>query len=261
MAGKRRRRRGTWFPTIGTQRQVPEDDPFGLTFRRMVLTIPTGDTGFDTPVVGVIPITLDEPQRPDEQSSDTHGIADFIGNEYIVSRIVGQCFASRTQIFAASGSSNAWPAIYLTCAFFVARAADGSSIVASDAVPVGFTAGEGVRLYSCQATDNIREPWMWRRSWLLGQGGARVQETRDQVDFILGAWDTYPANNTLYPNMSDHRVDIKSKRRVAQDERLWFAASATPTVNTEGNQNVTVEIALDLRIFGNIVKARNHGSF
>lgn len=257
MARFRKRRRGTWLPILGTVRNNGElQEPIHVTIRRFTLEVATGDPGFDTPTSGIVPLTTDEPQEPDEQSTDTHGMGAFINNEYIISRIVGQLFVARDNP-ANGGGLIGWPAIHVCAGIFVARAADGQSEF-SDAVPAGWTAADAERLYSPSQTQNIREPWMWRRSWILGYG---VNPPDSLYTTPSSAWEQFPTVNTMYPNMSDHRVDIKSKRRVRLDERLWLVATAMPVVNTFGNAGVNIEVASDLRIFGNIVKARNQGSF
>lgn len=258
MARFRKRRRGTWLPILGTIRNQGEgEEPIHVTLRRLSLQVVAGDDGFDNPVSGIVPLTTDEPQEPDEQSTDTHGMGAFINNEYIISRIVGQLFVSRDSLASSPGGIISWPAIHICAGVFVARAADGQSAL-TDAVPAGWTAAEAGRLYSPSETQNIREPWMWRRSWILGLG---VTNPTEASETIVSAFSTFPMNNTLYPNMSDHRVDIKSKRRVRLDERLWLVVTAMPVTNALGNAQSFVEVTADLRIFGNIVKAKNQGSF
>lgn len=255
---RRRKSRGTWFPMLGGTVQNGEGEPFYITSESMVLTL--SETTLE-PVAGVIPVTYDEPQEPGEQSSDTHGIADFIGNEYIVSRILGQCFIERTLNYQDNpvGQTD-WPGIIVTAAFFVARAEDGQTEF-SDNVPVGWDAPDAWRNYSPQHAKNIRQPWMWRRSWILGSGSSSpLPEVA--APFGPSNFSTFPVNNVMYGNMSDHRVDIKSKRRIHQDERLWFivgartlATALIATVPTE------VHVNLDIRAFGQLRKARNTGSF
>lgn len=238
----------------------PESEPFFITGSRMELIV--AETTLE-PIAGVIPVTYDEPQEPGEQSSDTHGIADFIGNEYLVSRIVGQLFIERTVNYSGTPTGQTdWPGIYLTAGFFVARAEDGQNTT-GDSVPVGWDAGDAWREYSPQHAKNIRQPWMWRRSWILGTATMQPQPAVDAPFSVGGNFgSTFPVNNAMYGNMSDHRVDIKSKRRIHQDERLWFIVGAQPvqtaliaTVPTQ------INVQLDIRAFGQLRKARNSGSF
>lgn len=258
MARFRRKSRGTWFPMLGTTRFESELQ-ISFTLQQMELTIPTG---IDEPVVGVLPITLDEPQDSNDQSSDTKGIGEFIGNEYIVKRVVGQLFLSRTTTTSEAVGTD-WPDVLVTSGFFVARAADGNDDF-TDHVPVGWTTTDAWRNYSPQATQNIREPWMWRRSWILGHrlsGQPPVGVAAPATAINTTVADAFPVSNVYYPNMSDHRVDIKSRRRVRQDERLWWVVGAIPRITTFGVDQVVIRASLDARVFGDLRKPRAHGSF
>jgi len=236
-----------------------EGEPFFVTSQRFELVV--SDTTL-APVAGVIPLTYDQPQEPGEQSADTHGISDFIGNEYIVHRLLGSLFIERTVNWQGDpvGVTD-WPAVIVTAGFFVARAADGQSDF-SDGVPVGWDTQDAWAEYSPQHIKNIRQPWSWRRTWVLGTASWGSQPQIGSPVSTGGLFQSFPINNYMYGNMSDGRVDIKSRRRIHQDERYWLVVGARPMATALiASSDTSVVIDIDLRMFGSLRKARNSGSF
>lgn len=258
---KRRRSNGTWFPILSTERTV-ESEVFATTLRRARLTVNVD--GLGGPVNGVIPITYDEPQESPNIDPNVEGLSEIIGNEYIIKRILGSCFVSRSNMDEPESRREA-PGIVATAGFFVARAADDDTTTA-DNVPIGFGSVSHTNFanYSPQSAQAIREPWMWRRSWILGtntSGPTTLGGTTDRDESIYGC---YPQNNVNYPSaMTGPGVDVKSRRHVRQDERLYFGMSAWPITFAVANWDIATEVQfdLDIRLFGVLVKARARGSF
>lgn len=263
---RRRRTRGTWFPTIGTF-IADEDSTSGKQFVLAALT-----TGAINTIIA--PVTLDRPREGDDVEDDS--LADIIGSEYILQRIVGKLHAYRTVDLAPGSAAHAWdnaPAVLLGCRFFVARANDNSSGGGED-TPIGSaSATERNDNYSPLEADTVREPWIWRRTWILGCHGNNVSP---QVDgqFYGGATDSpaqpqgafaFPPSTALYGSVMDGpHIDSKVKRRIRQDDRLWFAVSTcmwpiNTAINTE--RNIGVRGFLDYRLFGSLRKARNTSAF
>lgn len=181
-------------------------------------------------------------------------------------RIVGKLFAERKN-FAFSGSQDdPDPAVLFGAGFFVARAND-LSVGGGSGTPIGSaTIQERRDHYSPLDTDTVREPWIWRRTWILGLSGrAPRSSTAVGPDFPTATIFTahWPASTGLYGSVMDGpHIDSKVKRRIGQDDRLWFAISATPYPlgqNTSGNLNV--EGYLDYRLFGALRKARSRSAF
>lgn len=71
--------------------------------------------------------------------------------------------------------------------------------------------------------------------------------------------------NMFYGSIQDGpKIDVKSVRRIGQDDRLWFSIStvALGPVQTEEQTFVGgVQGYLDVRILGNTRKAKNDGKF
>lgn len=262
---RKRRSNGTWFPLLPTNRIIDENT-FSNTIRRIVLQTTTAGSG--EPINGVIPITYDEPQESPNLNPDAEGLSEIIGNEYIIKRILGSCFVSRSRLVETEDpfAPLDYPGVAATAGFFVARAGPEQA-PDTDNVPIGWntTAVEDFSNYSPQAAQAIREPWMWRRTWILGQGDTGNGESGSSGTAIVRSiYRSYPPNNAMYPSgMTGPQVDVKSRRHVRQDERLWFAASVWPLVIDTANIEVStsVQFDLDIRLFGQLVKARARGSF
>lgn len=236
---KRGRRKVNWFPTLGTESGFASDIA-GFDFN-----IPTSAV----PPLGIFPITYDEPQSEVLGSSDTP-LVDIVGSEYIIKRLVGKIFLGLETSNASLGS-----AYLIGCGFFVARAEDPPN----QAGPIGYAteaATQRLDNYGPLRKRTIREPWIWRRTWILGTG-PRLAGTG------VFALDTYPPTNTQYSGLGDGpHIDAKSARRVGNDDRLWFAVEAIPYPGGSTDQiGTTIQGYLDLRVLGSLVKAHNRSVF
>lgn len=242
MVRRRRRNRGTWFPNISTAPPGEGAD----TVSGRVFDLDIVSTSNHLTVTGVVPLTFDYPQEPNEADSSIETLSELIGSEYIFKRLVGKFFA----VF--DGAQGSAPAVLLGAGLFVARAQDSSSLLGAN-VPIGFATSSLVDdQYGVLNANTIREPWMWRRTWLLGNPTA------------LTVYASVPDNTMAFGSVMDGpHIDCRVKRRVRQDERLWFAASALryPFTSEDDTQNATIACYLDYRIFGELRKARNTSSF
>lgn len=247
----RRRSRGTWFPTIGsgTTSEPGESNASGRAF---FIDVPTDGT------IGTIltPLTFDSPVEGEDDTAEK-SLSDIIGSEYFLNRIVGKCFATRIPAFADVIGDNSQPVLF-GAGFFVARCNDNSSGGGPD-TPIGSASAAELRdNYSPLEVDTIREPWIWRRTWLLGSSGLRAPF----ATAFLNAGGA-PASTMLYGSVADGpHIDAKTKRRVRLDERLFFVVSAVTFPFGLATQSAQrVEGYLDYRIFGQLRRAQNRGVF
>lgn len=262
---RKRKSRGTWFPTIGTfETQSAVNDLAGFYF-----TIPVAGDGTTTMVVA--PITFDTPHETEDASAAEEPLVDFIGNEYILRRIVGKCFAGITQERADGNDPSSAPGALFCSAFFVARAGDSTD----NQLPIGMaseTDNLGGRNYDPLHPDCIREPWIWRRVWLLGNSGQIFGPPNEIADGSpttahAGFADpiaSFPRTTAGYGSVADGpHIDAKTIRRVTSDDRLWWvgAVHRLPIDVTFENDTMHVNGFLDYRIFGSLRKARNRGNF
>lgn len=259
---RRRRSRGTWFPNIGSQIGALTENFMGRSF-----SIGAATNGSIT--TGILPLTFDTPFEGDRVSTGVDSLADIIGSEYVLMRIVGKLFASYSNPQLDGVGAPGGSPIYFTAGFFVARPND-EAVGGGEDTPIGSaTEAERRDNYSPLEVDTVREPWIWRRSWILGVAGGRTSVSSavsPQAAFSNPNLAAYPQSTALYGSVHDGpHFDSKVKRRVGQDDRLWFAVStanfpfgATTVVGT--TQGI-ITGALDYRIFGSLRKARNSSAF
>lgn len=258
MAKVRRRRKYTWFPNLGTTQPLADDSPFqGVEF-----TLPGINP---SQVISIAPLTYDRPSETTD-TVDDENLGEIIGNEYIIERIVGSwyCNLSESSPPPIDGST----AVLVTAGIFVARADTNTG---NPDLPIGsITGDEAIHNYSPQHVDNTREPWMFRRTWMLGcpypsAAGDGVLLTNNtspnpQISFTRRA---YPQSNVGYgDSMSGSHVDVRSVRRVADDERLFAVLTAQMWPSNVQTESDTVVVSyFDYRILGALRKARGKSSF
>jgi len=263
----RRRRTGIWLPVLGRETEGSSS----TTALRTSIALTT-DQDYTSGITGAVPVLLDTPrQRGDVSQSASMG--DILTNEYFLQRVVGDIYAEvRTFTPAdwpdAAGSfppnaNYARSAVILYAGMCVARADD----LTSD-TPLGITTDDGVN-YQVDGPDNARQPWLWRRSWVLQPwwvkdyflDGARLQNVQ-APDFGVYPQNNFSEGQGLY---NGPRIDQKTKRRVRQEDRLWliFTARAYPafTARPVAAFQTVIDINSDLRCFGALRRARNSGQY
>lgn len=262
----RRRRKFTWLPSLGTGNPVINFSDNA--FREGTLTVPNdGSTS-----VGIIPLTFDQPFEGGDQLAADTSLADVVGSEYIIERIVGNVFTSLITDTTAIGSRfSTGAAVVVGAGFFVARAND-EQVGGGVDTPIGSaTAAERAENYNPIGVSTVREPWMWRRLWLLGLAGngegprttlGNPTIATNSGNQLLNRATTWPNSNAFFPSPNGPFLDSPSKRRVGQDERLFFALSATNhATGLQTTGTTLVAFLVDYRILGQIVRARQHSSF
>lgn len=254
MRTRRRRRRGTWLPAVGTAIPGAEDGALP----ELQFTIGVAATLSTI----ISPLLLDDTPDADAAVAAGSSLSDIIGSEYVLERIVGKLHASRVLTLGVENQDSE-PAVLLGCGFFVARKNDDASGGGTD-TPIGSASViERNSNYSPLELDTTREPWIWRRTWLLGNSGGILgfPDSAEQSQLVAGL----PSSTVGYGSVLDGpHIDSKVKRRIRSDDRLWFAVStitfpvgATPTVGIGTN----VVGRLDYRTFGSLRRARNTSAF
>lgn len=253
---KRRRTRGTWFPNIGTA----NDDEDNLQGRFFQINFP-GGSGQE---IALTPLTFDEPKTDDTLGASDVSLADVIGSEYVLQRIVGKLFIARhaADTVVDGAFTDAQPAVLVSAGFFVARANDSSSGGGVD-TPIGSASAAEIRdNYSPLEIDTVREPWIWRRTWILGSQVSSGRLTNEPLNSQSAR--RYPMSTALYGSVADGpHIDSKVKRRVRQDQRLWFSVAACtyPPQTAVDTGQLAILGYLDYRLFGSLRKAQNSSAF
>lgn len=257
MRGKRRNR-GTWFPMLGQPEDEGTQAALGIQF-----TVDVAANG--DPTLATFPITYDFPIEAGTGATPAlDSLADIIGSEYICKRLLGSFHASNDSPFDSSTGLGGHTSIALTAGLYVARAG-GPTEDQQENAPIGFGSGADTAAnYSPGHPATAREPWMWRRTWMLGN--ARISHFATTLPVaattVRNPWNGWPSTTTGGTLRSGTDIDVKSRRRVAQDERLFFAVEARgmPLGANVGAQSF-IDCFLTLRMFGTLMKARQRGAF
>lgn len=228
MARRTRRPKVVWLPIDIDNRlaTAPAPATVGTDNALNIQGLPVPG-GIGNTTVDVIPVVRDNPQN---LAGGGQTLSDYEGSAYRLRRIVGKVFVSTAQ--DQQEIIDTAPSIFaVTCGFIVLKCDDGG-------VPLAAFPN-----YNVQALDAIRDPWIWRRTWIIkniGTGDRDVQITNTGLSF--------PTNNCGYGSVMDGpHVDAKTARVVSDEERLFFVTSVTALNGALLTQS-TVFIFTDLRV-------------
>lgn len=226
--GRFRRRKPTvaWLPHVTHNEQTPAVGWWDGAF-----TVPNTVDTTSTQIFSLVP---DYPAEAVRATTELPSLADFEGSGYRLRRIVGKLFAGIEQVVPQGADTNP-PVALLGAGIIVLKVEE------STGAPLVTTANH----YSPLDNDSTSDPWIWRRTWLLGN------------DFGLGATQSIislPRWTTEYGSASDGpHIDQKTARRIAKEERLFFVLScANPFITT--TQNGSGYFLLDYRILASPIK-------
>lgn len=256
---RRRRFKGTWFPLYGTPLgpSEPGVEGQGINFNSII----TQTDGSAATIVQQL--TADEPL----EDASSYALTDIVGStEYALRRIVGKLSLAWAEL---SGEGVVLGAPYIAkiaAGLLIARADDQDSRypLGCPGVSFGSTGDpDAFNSFSPLALRTMREPWIWRRTWLLGNpvydGGPTPAPYTNGRNLIV------PSSNLWCGSVLDGpHIDAKTKRRCRQDERLFFAISAANWPFEDSPQverSLVFSWDLDVRIFGALRRARNKGAF
>lgn len=278
---RRRKTRVSWFPPLGSAYTIDNVTiNSGITTFR-VDVLPNGDIN-----TLEVPLTFDFGQeellRFASETIPTITLADLQESAWRLKRIVGKIHAA---YFPASFvpedtqgiiDQASFPAAYLAAGFMVRN-------VASDGLP---SAPNVVNLLT---RDDYTDPWVWRRTWVLGQdsttnlfntnlfstaAGKTWAPTNDSnfqftpLSFPLSNIDDalpfalFPKTNAHYGSVADGpHVDQKTNRRIGPEQRMFlhFATKGLPIQPPGGDLPATGKVigVYDLRFVGSMLRASN----
>lgn len=251
---RRRKTRYTWFPQIGAQGSTPGDDT------TLIRVQPTAVASTGDPSDPILfPVIPDAPN--DTPATNAEHLSDFIASEYVLRRIVGNYYVGAPS-FINTVTQDVVQSYAIAVGFFVARCDDEAAGFTS---PIGATTvAERRQNYGPLAVQTTREPWIWRRTWVLSPRlfqattGAPAQATTTGV-----AAGNYPANNYTGSVAEGSKVDAKTVRRVRGDERLFMAVQSQilEVDSPSGSGLVLGDHFMDLRFLGALRKATQRGVF
>jgi len=264
---RKRRNRGMWLPVRG-QFVGPDPETSNISSGfEISLTVP-GPAAVPNVVTQIIPLTTDIPIDDDEiQGNSIRSMADIVGHDYFLKRIVGKLIVGRRNLGVANQFDqypDCFEATVFGAGICVARANDSASGGGADTPTASATPAERNDNYSPLEADTIRNPWIWRRTWVLGTQGLAYTALCDPTAF-RPAESAFPCSTALYGSVQDGpHIDAKTKRVVRHKDRLWLCLSAW-SLSAGGAQPSADEAFLfgyfDYRLFGSLIRPRNRGNF
>lgn len=180
---------------------------------------------------GGIPLVPDEPSTLAADRS----LSDYEGSAYRLRRIVGKIWVGVEQDPEPPGGT---PDVVLcTAGFIILRVDDNGNPLQGAATPI----------YNPQIINSERDPWIWRRSWMLRNKLVAPGGIGNQAE--------YPITNADYGSVMDGpHVDAKTARSVKDEERL-FVIVATMAVNGSQGSTVNTRWFMDLRVLATMYKS------
>lgn len=174
------------------------------------VTTPSGG-GVGGTGIQVVPIVKDEPQNI---TGITETLSDLEGSAYRLRRIVGKIFVQPAQIGGALDPDQS-TSFLVTAGFIILRVDANGAVLAGSATP-----------YDVQALDSARDPWIWRRSWMVSnlEGIIAINAAAPNTKQLV-----FPTSNVqgYGGGVADGpHIDAKTARVVADEERLFLVVSA-----------------------------------
>lgn len=248
MRGRKRRARYSWFPALGT----PDDDeilPSGENWSFVNGDLFANDTLARDLIVTAL--TFDYPVEVEEGLATVPSLADFQGSEYQLERIVGKLHAKLRPGPIQSGLAGAQFALF-SAGLIVLRVEEQT----------GAPLRSDLEEYTTLTASNISDPWIWRRTWVLGSDDVITQSA---IPFVRPTG--LPKSTAEFGDIeSGPHVDARSVRRVRREERVFLVTDLVqldlflnPSKST-GASGVHVDYLFDYRILGKLVKASAHGN-
>lgn len=233
----RKRARTVWLPN--------ESGDTDHNYRDFSLDVPLLPSATSTVIAA---LTVDYPPEAVQNAGpQPPTVADYVLNGYRLERFVGKVFLGMAQLIGADQpAQNYYPTSALVGAgLIVLRVDEGTGSPLRVATP---------NEYSPLVDDNERDPWIWRRTWVLandlGQPNAPAADALAQA----------PRSNMDYGSVMDGpHIDTSSKRFIGPEERLFFVASAT-NIGNAADSIGAIRGILDYRILVVPHRASNRGN-
>lgn len=230
---RRRKPQVAWLPVLGQG----QDSSFSYIASSMGIA-----------ASGVVSTSIHSlvPDYPAEsvQTVQAESLADYQESGYRLRRVVGKFFCSMDNSIGVEGVT-----IYPEGALIAA----GLIVLKVDSTNGAPLMAATPSHYSPLARDNVRDPWIWRRTWVLGNDFADGGQVHTGVGL-------FPYTNADYGSAWDGpHIDQKTARRVSAEERLFLVVSNSAlqnglAPNTAGVLRYAYEaryLTSPLRVMGN----------
>lgn len=229
---RRRKPRVIWLPNSRSNRlNVTGDATDGKanSLFRFILDVPNDGTI----VTGIIPVVADTPPNLG-LAGPINSLSDIENSAYRLRRVVGKFFIGARQDLGQQ--SIIWEHAVITIGLIVLRVKD-------DGTPLAANLAD----YSANMLDSISDPWIWRRTYGVGNN-AQILQNGSTLPF-------WPETNLTQGSALDGpHVDQKTARIISSEERLFFVASGASAGGTAPQATLTseVEIIGDVRVLASM---------
>lgn len=224
---KRRRKRVIWLPNEANAGQPPT-----VNFRTDVLSCPAA---VGTLATTVYALTVDYPAEAVQAAGpQPPSVADYVQSGFLIERIVGKFVVGVSQRIGDVPPADSYPsAIAVAMGLIVLRVDELTGAPLRAATP---------NEYSPFADDNERDPFFFRRTWVLG----------NDLGFGVTTTDLQPLSNCPRTNIYGSGpegtfIDTQTKRLVQTEQRVFLVVSAT-NIGSTTTQSVPLGFYFDYRI-------------
>lgn len=241
---RRRRPAVSWFPTLQQEPTLPEgcNNTVFTEWPNWLIGDLTVAQATDCPGENtqVIDLTWDFPIEEELTLDQVPSLADFQGSAWRLRRMVGNLVVTTYDISNSPSGVTPQP-VMVGAGLIVLKVNDNGNPLQDD------------RNYSPLMWKNIRDPWAWRRTWVL----------QPEVQYGLPPGTLprpYPVCNAEYGTaVGGPYFDAKTNRRIGQEERLFLCIDAYRRNFSSIIQGVaaSVQWTLDYRLLGNLLKETN----
>lgn len=235
---RRRKARVVWLPQPGTERAIQGVSALAATenpsWAEFAFTVTNGNA----PTTVEVPMVVDQPTSADLSSTASlaiwrdQSLQKVNQPTYRLRRIVGEFFGAVT---VTDAGNTATGGILLAIGAIVRRV-DSDGLVAVDGVD-----------QDLNSIQNNADPWIFRRTWVLGSG-------LEPVTGPPRAVSTFPGTTAAYGNARAH-IDQKTIRKIGPEERLILNATAwimPSTLTALPDSGLTVWGCFDYRALASI---------
>lgn len=247
MRKRRRRQNVAWFPNLQQEPDIPEgcSETNSTDWPCWLVGDITVNPAADCPgsKTQVADLTWDFPVEDEVLLNQVPSLADWQGSAWRLRRCVGNLFVSVIDISGNPTLASAQQQVMVGAGLIVLRVDEEGNPTELDSA------------YSPLKTRNIRDPWIWRRTWIL------QPQVRETVAFGTGTFlQAYPQSNVHYGTaVGGPYMDAKTNRRIGLEERLFLCIDAQRANPSSIVQSVgqSVQWTFDYRLLGNIMKETN----
>lgn len=236
---KRRRNNGVWLPPSPYDRLGQAPDTAITSVQQCAVggvEIPTATGAAGASANSIVPLVGDFNEE-DIAGVDASGpsLADMTYG-YSLKRIVGKLFIGATDNTPVEASGYSW---FVTAGIMVRRTQDTGAAAVLDTFTDTYAAA--------------RDPWVWRRSWVIANETARSTMYSDRTP--------WPVSTADYHSVADGpHVDAKTRRTVKAEERLFMSITLT-NMQAVAMTETVFDVYWDFRFFGKVFQsAGNRGN-